>query len=227
MKNKLRPIIITFIGPVGVGKTTQITLLAKYFKNNHSKTKITYIKCVHGLTFILNGFIEYITNLANNNSVENRNELKKRVFQRITPIWNLIDTLSIASKFLFSVYIPYQMGYNVLLEEGLLMSIEYYKTFRPYFLGVKPVKLPFLTLLLNWTKRQRHLDIVLNASTDEVDKRRKSRIFRRFEKEDYENLQRKIISEINDTEAFKIDTSRKSISEIHHIIFDKIQKINS
>lgn len=227
MNNKSSPIIVTFIGPVGVGKSTQIRMLKEYFMINNKKTIESYIKSVHGLTYVLNILIEKITNIATNDDILQKNSLKRRVYVHITPVWIITETISIIGKFFFSVYIPYQLGYNVLLEEGLFMSIENYSIFRPYFLGVKPIKIPYLDLLLRWTNNHNHLDIVIDADNIEIDKRRKSRTFRRFETEDYIRLQRVSLSKLNGPNILRIDTSHKSMSEVHTIVIRSLLKNNN
>jgi thymidylate kinase len=224
MKNKKKPMIITFIGPVGVGKSTQITLFEQYLKNSQFKTKKTYINSVHLLAFVLSALVEMLVNIGD---IRYRNKLKKRIYNQITPIWTTLDEFSIASKFLFSVYIPYKLGYNILIEEGLLMSIEYYEVFRPYFLDVKPIKLKILNKLLMWTNNQKYLVIILNANTDEIYERRKSRRFRRFEKDEYDKLHKIVISKITDINTINIDTSSKKINEIQQIIINEINKFNN
>jgi hypothetical protein len=218
MNNKSSPIIVTFIGPVGVGKSTQIRMLKNYFIINNEKTIESYIKSVHGLTYVLNILIEKIANMVTNKGIFRKESLKKRLYIHITPVWIITETISIVCKFFFLVYIPFRLGYNVLLEEGLFMSIENYLIFRPFFLGVKPVEIPYLELLLRWINNHNHLDIVLEADDEKIDKRRKSRTFRRSETEDYVKLQRISMSRLKGSNILRIETSHKTINEVHDTI---------
>jgi hypothetical protein len=224
MKNNALPIIITFIGPVGVGKSTQISLLAQYFRGNNRKTFETYIKSVHGSTFVLNFFIEKMVDRLKKNNGSLDEDLERRIYQRITPLWNVSDEISILVKFFFSVYIPFQLGYNVLLEEGLIMSIENYRMFRPYFIGVKQRRMRLLDLLLRWINSHNHLDIVLDARDDEIGNRRMSRTFRRYETEDYLKLQRKSMSRLNGPRFLWVNTSGKSVKDVNGIIVGYVLK---
>jgi hypothetical protein len=124
------------------------------------------------------------------------------------------------------VVIPRKLNYDIIIEEGLNMSIANYTIFRPYFLGTKPIKLPFLDLLLCWVNSSKHLDIVFDANDYDLDRRRRSRSFRNFESEDYVKLQRIVISELRGPDVLVIDTSGKSIKEIHKIIIEHLVKNN-
>ena len=224
MKNKVPPIIITFIGPVGVGKSTQISLLVQYYRGKNRKTIETYIRSVHGTTFVLDYFIERMIDLIKKNNGSFDEDLERRMFERITPLWNISDSISILMKFFFYVYLPFQLGYNVILEEGLIMSIENYLIFRPYFIGVKPIRLRLLDLLLRWTRCHRHLDIVLDATDDEISNRRMSRTFRQYETEDFIKLQRRSMSKLVGEEFLRINTSGKSVKDVNNIILGYIIK---
>jgi hypothetical protein len=224
MRDKISPIIITFIGPVGVGKSTQMRLLAQYFRSKNRKTIETYIKSAHGTTFILNYLIEKMIEILKKNNTSINKDLERRMFSRITPLWNFSDTMSILVKFFFSVYIPFQLGYNILLEEGLYMSIENYRIFRPYFLGVKQTRMRLLDLLLRWVNCHNHLDIVLDATDDELGNRRLSRSFRQTESENYIRLQRKSMSRLVEPRFLRINTSGKSAKSVNNIIVSYVLK---
>jgi energy-coupling factor transporter ATP-binding protein EcfA2 len=218
---KHKPKIITFIGPVGVGKSTQIRLLKKYLESQGQKTFETYLKSAHGLTYVLSLFIRVISNMV----YPTDEEWRRLIYRRITPLWNISETISITLKFLFSVYIPHLLGYNVLIEEGVLMSIEHHRTFRPRLLGIKPQRLPLLDTYQRWINSRDHVEIVLEARDEEVAKRRLSRSFRRYESVDYLDIQNQVISRLDGPRLILLDTTNESIEAVHKRIVRNIENL--
>lgn len=225
MKNSGSPVIITFIGPVGVGKSTQIRLLKKFLESKNKKSIVTYIKSVHGFTYILSGLIGFLLKTQKEGDDIAGYSLKQDFYKRIYPLWVLSETVSIIGKFFFTVYLPYQLGYSVLIEEGLKMTIANYRLFRPHFLGIKPVKLPFIGTLSNWVMSKKHIEIVLDADNHELISRRSSRRFRRYETKVYENLQRQVMSQLKGKHTLYINTTGKSTKSIHNIIVGTVNGI--
>jgi hypothetical protein len=224
--NKNSPVIVSFIGPVGVGKSTQIVLIANYFRSRGRKTVETYIKSVHGTTLVLSTLIKKLSEILSGGS---SNELVKSrsVLQvRFAPLWNLSETVSIVGKFLFSVYLPFSLGFNVLVEEGLIMSLENYRSFRPQLFGTKASELPLLELLLRWTNSRKHLYVILDAGDSDVVNRRRSRTFRRAERDDYVKLQRVVMSKLNGPDVLVVETSGKSIAEVNRILIEYLVENN-
>ena len=221
---KSSPAIITFIGPVGVGKSTQIKMLENHFRSRGRKTIDTYIKSAHGTTYILSALIEMVSEAHHPGSDAKAVGARRSIRVAFTPLWNVSETVSIVGKFLFSVYLPFRLGYNVLIEEGLIMSIENYRLFRPHVLGVGVSELPFLDTLLRWADSRKHLYIILDAGDEEVAARRRSRTFRRTELEDYVGLQRAVMARLRGPNMLVVETSGKSIGEVHKIIVDHLLK---
>jgi energy-coupling factor transporter ATP-binding protein EcfA2 len=211
--------IVAFLGPVGVGKSTQINLLRTYLESRDQKVTVTYIKSTHGLTYVLSRLLNALTRILHNGD-----EKARIVFYRgFAPLWNLSETISITVKFLFTVYIPYTLGYYVLVEEGLIMTIENYRLFRPYYLGVKPQRLPLLELLLRWINSKNHLNILLYANEEDVAKRRLSRSFRRYETEDYLALQKQVFKQLRGPQLLVLNTTHRSIESVHTIIVNSLE----
>jgi DNA polymerase III delta prime subunit len=228
-KDTHNPMIITFIGPVGVGKTTQMTLLKRYFEKKNKKTLKTYIKSTHGLSYLL---VIFFRKLGISKKITGTDGIVRYqtpiTFQkRITKLWNLTETISLLGKFFLTVYLPFTFGYNVLIEEGLWMSYAHYREFRPYFLGVKPKQPLLLSLLIRWVISKKHLDLVLDAKEPEIIERRKNRTFRRNESKKFIELQRKAFSNMKGNSFLQINTSGKSISSVNKIIVSKIEELTS
>ena len=221
------PVIISFIGPVGVGKSTQSRLIASYFRSKGRRTVETYIKSVHGSTYLLSILIKKLSDLTSGSGSGTEVAKSRRDLQvRFASLWNISEAVSISGKFLLRVFLPYILGSNVLIEEGLIMSIENYRSFRPRVLGIKASKLPFLDLLLRWVDSRKHLYVILDAGDEDVASRRLSRSFRRVERDDYVKLQRAVMSKLSGPDVIVIETSGKSIREVNRILVEHLVKKN-
>jgi hypothetical protein len=182
---------------------------------------MTYIKCAHGFTNLLSVLL---FGRISDGYLKEKSYQKKMIQRYFSSLWNLFDTINIFFKFFITVVIPHRLGYNVIIEEGLNMSIANYEVFRPFFLGTKPTTLPFLSLLLRWVNSRKHLDVVIEANDSNLDRRRKSRSFRRTESEDLIKLQRRVCSQLRGPHVLVIDSSGKSIEEVHKIIIERLSK---
>jgi len=217
------PVIVTFIGPVGVGKSTQSRLLSKYFRKRGQKVVDTYLRSAHGTSYLITVILKRVQSQKSSN-IGNNSLTGKSLEEKFATFWNISDSINILVKFLLTVYIPYVLGYNVLIEEGIFMSIENFRLFRPKLLGVKATTPLLLDIILRWTNAHRNLYIILDAGDDEVVKRRRTRVFRRSESADFVLLQRKAMSELVGRDVLRINTSEKSIEEVNKMIVKYIEK---
>lgn len=220
--------IITFLGPVGVGKSTQIRLLKDYLKSKNTRVVETFIKNSHVFAYILSRFLIALGACEKTSNPEGlvRIHARRDVVERLFPLWSFLDTLSIALKFLFTVYIPFFLGFTLLIEEGLLMTFQVYTMSFPRFFNTEPKVLPLLPRLLGWIMSKNHLNVVLDASDEELDRRRKNRIYRRYELLEYVSLQRKWIKSVceNFGDTIFIDTTEEPLVSVHRKIVTALEK---
>jgi broad-specificity NMP kinase len=222
----MKSILVIIVGPVGVGKSTQITELEKYLKSRGQRVVTTYIKCNHGLSYILYrslkivGCREKVTYPGDVVRVLPTRAIVRRLF----PLVSFLDALSTIGKFLSTVYLPYRFGYSVLIEEGLVMTLQTYLMSYPLMYGTSPRLLPFLPRLLNWTVKKKHLTIVIDAADKKLDRRRKSRNFRKDEVPEFVSLQRKGIKLLNLGNTVLIDTSNHTAQEVHKRIVETVER---
>ena len=208
------------MGTVGAGKTTQIKLLKKYLEQREEKTVKTYLRSTHGTTFLISKFFQLLNAISDNKI--STTEFHKRT----QSIWNISESISISTKFLISVYIPYKLGYNVIIEEGLKMTSEHFTRFRPHFLGVNPILPPFIDVLDKWMDNSNQVVFIIDAQDHVLIERRKTRNFRRFESDEFVELQRQSFDNIQGEYVYTIDTTAKTIQDVHREIINHLEKIN-
>jgi energy-coupling factor transporter ATP-binding protein EcfA2 len=130
MKNSSsqRPRIIAFLGPVGVGKSTQRQLLAASLKQSGQKVNVTFLKTGHLFAYILEVILVSIFPGKKKcfHPIRILIEEKPHLFRTVFGILAVLDTISINIRFLFTVYIPVRLGRIVLIEEYVPATIADY-----------------------------------------------------------------------------------------------------
>lgn len=223
------PCILTFIGPVGVGKSTQIALTKEYLRSRRINVCTTFVKSSHILTQIIYrpllqlGVFEEIHYQGNSIRICP----PRRIFARLLRLWSFLDMISIAAKFLFTVNIPLKLGFVVLVEEGPLMTLLTYREVFPRLYHTRRQAPSFVLALIGWVSKQNHLDIVLDADDRELIRRRKSRSFRRNELPEYVALQRKWIERLNLEDTILIETSRVTVAGVNRKILSALKKLRA
>jgi hypothetical protein len=169
----------------------------------------TFIKNTHLLAYSILRFLKL---------------LRKDVDEKLLSILYLLDTISIPIKFFFTVYIPFHLGFTILIEEGLIMTLFTYTERYPKLSGFKPKKPPFLTRLIGWILKQKHVNVILEAEDNELTKRRKNRNYRQYELHEYVYLQKKWLTHINFGKTLFIETTNLSVMQTHKVIVAAIEK---
>ena len=225
VNRRSRACIITFIGPVGVGKSTQMKLIKDYLKLKGIRATQTFIKSNHALTYILSeslkalGLYEKVTYPEGVTRIYPSREVVRRLF----PLWCFLDMVSITFKFFFTVYLPFRLGFTPLIEEGLMMTFYTYGMSFPHFFKTEPKVLPLLPSLLGWVVSKNHVNVVLDAKEDELDRRRSSRNYRQNELSDYVSMQKKWIRRLNSGNTFFMDTTNEPVLGVHKNIVTALE----
>lgn len=225
---QVQGLVVTIIGPVGVGKSTQIRELERYFKSKDKHVLVTYIKTNHLLSYIVRRSLMTVglqENVSYSDGIP-RVFLRRDIVKKLFPLLSYLDTISIIVKFLTTVYVPFYLGATILIEEGLTMTLQTYLISYPFFYGTEPKVLPFLPRLLSWAVNKKHLTIVIDAVDEELDVRRKSRSYRRDEAPEFVSLQRKGIRLLSCENTVFIDTTNGTVESVHEEIIRAIEKTN-
>jgi len=226
---QVQGLVVTIIGPVGVGKSTQIRELEKYFRSRDQRVLVTFIKTNHVLSYIVRRSLMTVglqENVSYSDGIT-RVFLRRDIVRKLFPLLSYLDTISIIVKFLITVYIPFYLGSTILIEEGLAMTLQTYLMSYPFFYGTEPKVLPFLPRLLSWTVNKKHLTIVIDAVDEELDRRRKSRSCRRDEVPEFVSLQRKGIRLLDCGNTVFINTTNGTVESVHKEITKAIEKAYS
>lgn len=221
-----KPCIITFMGPVGVGKSTQIRLLKDHLKSKNIRVVETFIKSNHAFSHILSRSLRVLGVCEEVSYPEGHTRIypRRHVVKELLPLWIFLDTLSITIKFFFTVYIPFCLGSTLLIEEGLIMTLQTYCMAFPRFFRTEPKVPPLLPRLLGWVLSKNHVNVVLDAKNEELDRRRKHRGYRQNELSQYISLQRKWITRLNFGATIFMDTTGKSPLRVHKKIVIALEK---
>jgi hypothetical protein len=214
------PRVITFMGPVGVGKTTQIFLLDRYMGTRRMRVKRTYLKSSHGFVYILT---KVLIRLGASDKIlyaegVSRTYPKRGIVKKLYSLWKLLDSASITIKFFFSVFLPFWLGYTVLIEEGLLMTLQTYNVIFPIIYKIDPQMPPFVKYLISWVSKKNGVYIILDAEYKELEIRRKSRSYRQSELKKFVILQRKWLNDLNQERLFRIETTGQSVLRVHESV---------
>ena len=225
VNRRSRACIITFIGPVGVGKSTQMKLIKDYLKLKGIRATQTFIKSNHALTYILSEFLKALGLYEKVTYREGVTRIypSREVVRRLFSLWCFLDTVSITFKFFFTVYLPFRLGFTPLIEEGLMMTFYTYDMSFPHFFKTEPKVLPLLPTLLGWVISKNHVNVVLDAKEDELDRRRSSRDYRQNELSDYVSMQKKWIGRLNSGNTFFMDTTNESVLGVHRNIVTALE----
>ena len=217
--------ILTFIGPVGVGKSTQIKLAKDYLKLRDIRVIQTFIKSNHTLTYILDRSLKAV-GASEKVSYEGFTRIYPRrdIVRKLFSLWCFLDALSISTKFLFTVQIPFRLGFTPIIEEGLIMTFHTYMLSFPHFFGTKPKILPFVPNLLGWVVSKNNFTFVLDATDDELNQRRRSRNYRQNELPEYIETQRTWFRNFSLGNTIFVDTTRLSTLEVHKKIVARLEK---
>lgn len=127
-----KPHVLAFLGPVGVGKSTQMKLLASKLRDNGLKTRNTSFKANHLLTFLLIRILAKMLGESRKSVspiralINYRSTFLKKIFK----LWLALDIFSISLKFLLTIYFPVKIGYIVLVEEYIPATIANYMYYR-------------------------------------------------------------------------------------------------
>jgi len=221
-----QPHIIAFVGTVGVGKSTQIRLLAYKLKMRGLRVKTTSLKTGHLLAYLLEVTLKktLVRGRKGVSPIRALIEEKPNLFRRLLRLWLTLDVISVFFKFLLDIYVPVSIGYIIVVEEYIPATIA------DYIYLTKAVGLPPKTTFFvsRFMLRLSHLGgstqvIFLDADTDRLKSRWSSR-GSLDERPDYLHMQRTILfflsKKFSSHRIIYINTSKQTVKETHDQVTD-------
>ncbi|MEJ2104992.1 MAG: hypothetical protein P8X47_10505 [Ignavibacteriaceae bacterium] len=209
--------IFTFVGPVGVGKSTQMFLLKSFLKSRRINVVTSYIKSTQGLAFLLSKFLILVGGSEEIIFPDGKTQIypKKHLMSSLFGLWTLLDTFSIFLKFFFTVYLPFRLGFVVLIEEGFMMTIFTYEKSFPVLFKIESRTPRLIHLLVKWMSN-RNITLIFDASDDDLKERRRSRAFRQSELSVFINMQRDWMKHFTYDKTILIDTTNRNAKQVHN-----------
>jgi len=214
--------LIVFMGPVGSGKSTQMRYLLSALKRINEKSRSTFLKSGHLLAYVLELFLARRVG-GRRNVAPTRVLLEDApwLFKRVFKLWLLLDLLSVTVKFVLNIYMPFKLGYTVLVEEHVPATIaDYLYLSRAIGYPLKADSFP-VRYLLRLANLCRPVYVVyLDAENPELHRRWISRRSAE-ERTDYLSMQHTILLKLSQKLAdgfVYIDTGAKSPKEVFKFI---------
>lgn len=225
----MKSLQIVFIGYVGIGKTTQISLLYNYFKTNRISVCKYYVKSFYPaiLRFISKfTFTHKKVDKRRNGSVlpALSDSLTKRLMKTVL----LIDIIAVTITYLLETKVLSFSKSIILMEEGLLGTImEYMDAVWAGFIDVKFANrlVKFLVILI---QKDNPLIVILLGKTSMLEERwvkRKSV----FETETYLRSQQRIIevfSKFFRERVILVEDQGNGIMAVHKTILSQLNQLS-
>ncbi len=208
---------------MGVGKSTQISLLYSYFKRNNVSVSRRFIKSFYP------SMLRTIAQLGHKTFEKKDGRLvvalNPSVAKRIIKGVLIIDIATVITAYLMIIKLPLYFKQVVLVEEGLLGTITEYMDAAWKSLVDMKFALRLVQLLFLIINKDKPLVIILVTKKETLTERwlkRKSP----FETDQYLESQHRVIHSIVKFQEKKIVIydDENTISEIHNTIVDQMQK---
>lgn len=208
------PKAIIFFGPDGSGKTTQADLLVKEINNRGIKTRKVWLRSLHTLAFIISAAAMRCLSLENVYQFRTKYS-HARGFK---PIWYLIEFVSILPLILYKFYLPISRGYVIVAERFVIDWIVTlaYATRNESLMDSMLAKMVLKFIPSN------SLLVFVDASYDAITSRGRTEDaidFIQFQRQSYKNFAIQL-------SAFVIDTSNKTVDEVHNSILQRAYNVS-
>jgi hypothetical protein len=229
----MKPCVIAFVGPVGVGKSIQMKLLAYRLRSKGLKVKTTFLLKGHLFSYLFEIFLAKILCKGKGKYISAMRTLLNKnpdTFKKLFKLWLLIDTANVYLKFLFSIYIPIKLGNIVLVEDYIPSTITHYLYYcRCLKLPISTIDFSSKTLIILMSRI--FTKVIFQDAQYEVLKFRWNIRGSGIERDDYIYYTRgefllyllqKLLSEKLVHMLVYIKTDNRSVSEVHKIIMESI-----
>jgi thymidylate kinase len=159
--------LIVLLGPVGVGKSTQLNLTAQTLRQRGIKVSITQLKALHVFCGI---FITLIVAFLREDSGRNPFRVLRtkrvEVAAKLFPIMALLDVPSFTIRYWLNVALPLKFGRVVLVEECMYGTLAEYVFWLKNMKTQDKISAGFMRLVerLIYKNRANTFTVYLNAS---------------------------------------------------------------
>jgi thymidylate kinase len=202
------PKVLIFFGPDGSGKTTQADMMVTDLKKNGMKVSKLWLRSLHTLAFVISRVAMQVLGLSSVYEFRTKYAHSK-VFRSF---WFGIEFISILPLIYWKLQIPLLKGESIVAERFVIdwiVSLSYVSRNESMVNG------KLAKLALKFIPKNAEL-VFIDASYDVIQSRG-----RREDTKEFIEFQRKLYSKIaKDLNAFVIDTSDKSLEEVHTLIYD-------
>jgi len=182
----IKKALIAVVGPVGVGKSTIITLLSDSLREKGVPVITIYLKAFHGLSFVIWQLINKLMFssqkvLSSQSAVApwyKISKLHEKLAWKLTLFTALIDALLSIPLKLLQIHILRLIGYTVLCEEyfyGTLMDYTYTFTNAKTLRGRRILSFAIKIFISELLKTKPHITIMLDADISDLFNRWKKR----------------------------------------------------
>jgi len=219
------PQVIAFVGPVGVGKSTQMRLLAYKLRSKELRVKTSFLLSGHLFSYLLLIILaKILCKGRRKNASAMRTLLDENLvsFKKLFRLWLVVDTISTCLKFLFSIFIPVKFGKIVLVEDYIPSTITH------YWYYCQCLKLPVSSVNFSAKLMLRLMScfstwIIFQDANTEVLKSRWRVRGSPPEKDDYIRIRREILllllQKIQPGRLIYVKTDNSSAREVHKLIY--------
>ena len=217
--------IVDFLGPVGVGKSTQVRLLKAKLNDKGYSVKSTFLKSGHLFSYLFLRMLARGTvgqGMPDVSPIRALIDQRPELYRRLFRPWLALDLFSVVAKSLFAVYLPMKSGLLVLVEEGIPATIADY-LYLCDVLGVPREKsFAAVKLLAALHARMGPVAIVVLSADQAALSSRWAERGSSAEREDYVLAQRELLPTISRVLAgrllLSLDTTSRSRTETSNLI---------
>lgn len=222
------PGLIVFIGTVGSGKSTQMRLLRCELEKRNHKVKLSFLKRGHYIVNILEVLLAqlFTSNRGDAYPIARLVEENPCVLKKLFKLWTILDIYCVYLKFLLDIYIPFKMGFTVIIEEYVPATIADY-LYLTKAMKQSPERLTWvLVMLLRLLPLCEPTEAIYLDANDKVLRSRWAERGSLSEKSNYVKMQRTLMPSLLNSmlpgHVLHLDTTESTVNETGMLILSHL-----